>query len=132
MEPLVIIILAVGIVLLLIGVLIGRKLLSRGTASAQLSLTKDLTPRISKPAGKRSPSAASTSQRPTSAPSFDLNPPVVQVQSTVERLEIRLINCFGGDRSAMYRSIEFTRRSSPHLTEVELLEKMLYDFERGR
>jgi hypothetical protein len=31
----------------------------------------------------------------------------------------------------MDRSIEFERKRSPHLTEVELREKMLYDLERG-
>jgi hypothetical protein len=49
----------------------------------------------------------------------------------VEQLRRRLINCFGGNEGAMSRAVAFEWKKFSHLSEKELLKKMLYDFERG-
>lgn len=65
---------------------------------------------------------------PASAPPVSIR---VDDSAEIERLKLRLINCFGGNEGAMRRTVDFEWKKFPHLSEKELLKKMLYDFERG-
>jgi hypothetical protein len=124
MDTLTLSLIAVVVVLLLTGILIGRKLSSPAAKSHRLNLRSD-QPRLSRMGNVAQPPANRSAPAPEPASAR------VAAVSTVETLEIRLINCFGGNRGAMVRTIQFERGKFPHLTEVELREKMLYDFERG-
>ncbi len=124
MDTLTLSIVAVTVVLLLAGTLLGRKLFSRAAESNQLKLSSD-QPRLSRFGNVAEPPA------PRTAPAPELVNARVAAVPSVEFLEIRLMNCFGGNRGAMVRTIEFQHGKFPHLTEIELREKMLYDFERG-
>lgn len=110
---------AVGAVLLLVGVFTVRKLKAR-TAIAPSQATPSISP----------PPA-----RPSRLPTAEVTPVAAGVNDEaveVERLKLKLINCFGGNAGAMSRSITFEREKFSHLSEAELLKKMLYDFGRGR
>jgi hypothetical protein len=108
---------AVGAVLLLVGLFTVRKLKAR-TALAPARATPSITPPVRNPARKR------TAAMPVA-------PRVDDAAIEIERLRLKLINCFGGNEGAMSRSITFERKKFSHLSEAELLKKMLYDLERG-
>jgi hypothetical protein len=105
--------------LLLVGLLIGRKLKAR-TAIGPARATP-----LNSPAPARTPRLPPAGVPPVAA---RINDEAVEV----ERLKVKLINCFGGNEGAMARSITFERKKFLHLSETELLKKMLYDFGRGR
>ena len=108
----------VGAVLLLVGVFTVRKLKARTTLAPARA-----TPSIAPPARDptRNHTAATTS----------VTPRVDDEAVEIERLRLKLINCFGGNEGAMSRSITFEQKKFSHLSKTELLKKMLYDFGRG-
>jgi hypothetical protein len=109
-------ILVVAAVLLLVGAFVGRNLKSR----------KALAAAAHRPTLPRHAAGASPAGKPPQA--------AAQVDDTaaeVGRLRLKLLNCFGGNEGAMSRSVTFERKKFSHLSEAELLKKMLYDFERG-
>jgi hypothetical protein len=111
-------IVAVGAVLLLVGVFTVRKLKAR-TAIAPARATPSIAPPVRVPERERMAAATPVAPR--------VNDEAVEV----ERLKLKLINCFGGNAGAMSRSITFEQKKFSHLSEAELLKKMLYDFGRG-
>lgn len=73
---------------------------------------------------------AAPAARPPSIPP----PPAPRIDdgtAEVARLRLKLINCLGGNEGAMARTIAFERKKFPHLSEAELLKKMLYDIACG-
>ena len=78
----------------------------------------------------RARTALAPAPRPPSIPP----PPAPRIDdgaAEVARLRLKLINCLGGNEGAMARTIAFERKKFPHLSEAELLKKMLYDIARG-
>jgi hypothetical protein len=71
-----------------------------------------------------SPQPPATAAPPAAAP-------VDHVAIEVRQLRLKLINCFGGNEGAMSRTVTYEWKKCSHLSEVELLRKMIYDFERG-
>jgi hypothetical protein len=130
MNPLIIALVVVIVVLLLAGVFIfiGRSISGRAAESTRLDLKVSPQGRRATPSRPPTPRAAPTS----SSGSTPLNARLVEPPTKLQTLDLRLINCFFGNHDAMVRSIEFYQRKSPHLTEVEVREKMLYDFEKGQ
>ena len=133
-------IVVLGTVLLLAGALIGRKLIGR----------KALAPPRAKPSiPAPTPRVVTNTKGPSMPPP---SPPPIRVTAharaaaaakqaaapfkddsrEVEQLRPKLLNCFGGNEGAMTRSMASERKKFPHLSEVELIKKMLYDFGRGR
>jgi hypothetical protein len=110
---------AVGAVLLLVGVFTVRKLKAR-TAIAPARTMSSLAPPVRVPTREHAVAATPVASR------------VDEEALEVKRLRLKLINCFGGNEGAMSRSIIFERKKFSHLSETELLKKMLYDFGRGR
>jgi hypothetical protein len=131
MDSLTIALVTAGIILLVAALLFGRRYFSRDARSTQIGLSGH-RPRSSAKSERhlRSPRAAETQRRVSTETTIRTT--AVHVQTKLEILESRLINSFGGNRGAMNRSIDFERKQNPNLTNVELLEKMLYDLERGR
>lgn len=116
METLTLLILVVVFVLLLTSVFVGRRFFSRSAKSS----------RFPQRHGDIRPGTPSTSA--------SLPPPAkarVIETTTIATLELKLINRFAGNRGAMDRTTQLYRSKFPRLTEIELLEKMLYDLERG-
>ena len=122
MGVLTITIVLVAVVLLLAGIFVGRRFVYRaGKPTQSPQRHGNIRPR---------PAPARASQ-PGSAP-VPAKAQVVVIRTTIEALDVRLINCFGGNRGAMDRTMELYRRKFPHLTEIESREKILYDLERGK
>jgi|SRR5215207_2285222 len=111
-----------GVILLLVGVLLGRKLKARA-ALAPARATRSISPPFPAPRHRAPAPAARVTTPP--APRLD------DGDLEVERLKLKLINCFGGNAGAMSRSVAFERKKFRHISEAELLKKMLYDIERG-
>ncbi|HJQ33527.1 MAG TPA: hypothetical protein VJ866_15180 [Pyrinomonadaceae bacterium] len=157
-------IVAVGAVLLLVGVFVGWKLKPRkslaaagpppsilppptaGVRSEPPQPTQPAVRTATPPAAKTAaPPALRTSHAPTPVreaaavrkpqPPVTAPPPAAApidlVAVEVRQLKLKLINCFGGNEGAMTRTITYEWKKFSHLSEVELLRKMLYDFERG-
>ena len=121
MEMLTIAIVAVVLVLLLAGLVVGRRFISRAGESSQFPQRQnDIRPRI----------APTGAPRPASVPAA-AKTRVAEVTTTIATLEVKLLNRLAGNRGAMDRTIELYRSKFPHLTEIELREKILYDLERG-
>jgi hypothetical protein len=112
-----------GVILLFAGVLLGRKIKARATL-APARATRSISPTPAPAPRHHAPAPAARVTTPP-APRHD------DGASEVGRLKLKLINCFGGNAGAMSRSVTFERKKFPHLSEAELLKKMLYDFERG-
>lgn len=109
-----------GVVLLLVGLFVGTKLRARAA----------LAPARRPPSIP--PPPAPQPRRAVAAPAAP--PPATRTDegaAEVARLRLKLVNCFGGNEGAMSRTITFERKKFSHLSEAELLKKMLYDFERG-
>lgn len=99
-----------AVALLLVGLFVGMKL--RGRAAL-------------------APAPRSPSIPPPTPPASPAAPRIDGSAAEVARLRLKLINCLGGNEGAMSRTMAFERKKFPHLSEAELIKKMLYDIQRG-
>ena len=122
-----------GVILLmvLIGVIISRTRTRPTDAITSMRLSDDVLRRKSAAAPVRlSPSRKADSI--LTSPAVETRIAVTETQISAHLLEAKLLLRFSGNQDVMKRNVRFEKERNPHLDETALMEKMLYDLERGR
>jgi len=115
------------LLIVLIGIVIGRKRSSRNHSNTSRRLGDNVPRHRFTAVNTQSPTHFKTSSRSSKVESHIA---VKETVTSVQKLEAKLLVRLSRDQ--MSRNKEFERERNPHLDEIALLEKMLYDLERGR